>query len=106
MSFLIKTTISILLGFTVALSLGCSKDGGHAAAGDATASAADEKAIRDLVTQTVAAAGRKDMDTYARFYGPNPALVLPGIPIKYGVDSMRKSGFAEGYAIKMDTAKV
>jgi ketosteroid isomerase-like protein len=106
MSFLIKTTISILLGFTVALSLGCSKEGGHTAAGNAAATAGDEKAIRDLVTQTVAAAGRKDMDTYLRFYGPDPALVLPGIPIKYGVDTTRKNGFPEGYAIKMDTAKV
>jgi ketosteroid isomerase-like protein len=68
--------------------------------------AADEKAIRDLVVQTVEAAGRKDMDTYLRFYAPNAALVLPGMPITYGISAPKENGFPEGYAIKMDTAKV
>jgi ketosteroid isomerase-like protein len=65
-----------------------------------------DKAIRDLVVQTVEAAGRKDMNTYLRFYGPNAALVLPGMPITYGISAPRENGFPEGYAIKMDTAKV
>jgi len=68
--------------------------------------AADEQAIRDLVVQTVEAAGRKDMDAYLRFYAPNAALVLPGLPIQYGISAPKQNGFPEGYAIKMDTAKV
>jgi ketosteroid isomerase-like protein len=75
-------------------------------AGSKAAHAAGEQAIRDLVSRTVAAAGRKDMEQYLRFYGPNAALVLPGLPITYGVGAPRKNGFPPGYAIKMDTAKV
>lgn len=93
---LLMRTMGLLVA--VALSVGCSRGAGDAAG--------DEKAIRDLVTQTVAAAGRRDMETYLRFYGPDAALVLPGLPIKYGVETQRKSGFPDGYAIKMDTVKV
>ncbi|MEJ1963251.1 MAG: DUF4440 domain-containing protein [Gammaproteobacteria bacterium] len=118
MQFLAKTIASMALSATVAMSLGCSKEAGHADArpAEAAPAAADtktaaavadgEKAIRDLVVQTVEAAGRRDMDAYLRFYAPNAALVLPGIPITYGVQSPRKNGFPEGYAIKMDTVKV
>lgn len=86
------------LSAAVALSVGCSKQ--------AADPAADESAIRQLVVQTVEAAGRRDMDTYLKFYGPKAALVLPGLPITYSVESPRKNGFPDGYAIKMDTAKV
>jgi ketosteroid isomerase-like protein len=112
MRFLAKTLTSIALTATVALGVGCSKqeagqaDAQAAAPPAAQSRAADEAAIRALVVQTVAAAERRDMDTYLEFYGPNAALVLPGLPITYGVESPRKNGFAEGYAIKMDTAKV
>jgi ketosteroid isomerase-like protein len=88
------------LSAAVALGAGCSE---QKAAGN---HAADENAIRQVVVQTVDAAARGDMDTYLKFYGPNAALVLPGLPITYGVESPRKNGFPEGYAIKMDTAKV
>ena len=101
-----KTLPSIALGVMVALSVGCTQEAGHADARPAGSHAADEAAIRDLVKQTVDAAGRRDMDTYLRFYAPKAALVLPGIPITYGVESPKKNGFPDGYAIQMDTAKV
>ena len=85
------------------ITAGCAKE--TASSGNANP-AADEKAIRDLVVQTVEAAGRKDMNTYLRFYAPKAALVLPGLPIQYGISAPRENGFPEGYAIKMDTAKV
>lgn len=99
MRALARSLAFTVLSATVALGAGCSKQdaGGHAA---------DEDAIRQLVVQTVDAAGRRDMDTYLKFYGPKAALVLPGLPITYGVESPRKNGFPDGYAIKMDTAKV
>ncbi len=112
MRFLAKTLISIGLSAAVALSVGCSKEQvGHpdaqpVAAPSAEARAADESAIRAVVVRTVEAAARRDMDAYLKFYAPNAALVLPGLPITYGVASPRKNGFPEGYAIKMDTAKV
>jgi uncharacterized protein (TIGR02246 family) len=68
--------------------------------------AADEQAIRDVVTRTMDAAARLDMDTYLRFYAPNAALVLPGLPIQYGISAPKQNGFPQGYKIKMDTAKV
>ncbi len=75
-------------------------------AADPAARASGEQAIRDLVSRTVEAAGRKDMEAYLRFYAPNAALVLPGLPITYGVGAPRKNGFPPGYTIKMDTVKV
>ena len=112
MQFLAKALTSIALSATIVLSVGCSKqEAGPAEARPAAAPAAasreaDENAIRAVVVQTVDAAGRGDMDTYLKFYGPNPALVLPGMAITYGLQAPRKNGFPEGYAIKMDTAKV
>ncbi len=99
---LAKIVASMALTASLAMAAGCG--GGAAPAADTRP--ADEKAIRDLVTQTVDAAAKRDMDTYLRFYAPNAALVLPGLPITYGVASPKKNGFPEGYAIKMDTAKV
>lgn len=101
MQFRARTLGCMALSAAVALSVACSKqETGH------TGHAAAEDAIRQLVVQTVDAAGRRDMDTYLKFYGPKAALVLPGMPITYGVESPRKNGFPDGYAIKMDTAKV
>lgn len=101
MQFRARTLGCMALSAALALSVACSKQetapAGHAA---------DEDAIRQLVVQTVDAAGRRDMDTYLKFYGPKAALVLPGMPITYGVESPRQNGFPDGYAIKMDTAKV
>ena len=98
------------LGYAVcaaiaAVAAGCGSGGSGDGAGNGS-HAADEQAIRNLVVQTVEAAGRKDMDAYLRFYAPNAALVLPGIPIQYGISAPKQNGFPEGYAIKMDTAKV
>jgi len=98
------------LGYAVcaaiaAVAAGCSSGGSGDSAGNGS-HAADEQAIRNLVVQTVEAAGRKDMDAYLRFYAPNAALVLPGIPIQYGISAPKQNGFPEGYSIKMDTAKV
>jgi ketosteroid isomerase-like protein len=96
-------TSGILLAGLIMAVAGC---GGQAPEGRATNSrAADEEAIRALVVQTVEAAGRKDMETYRKFYAHDALLVLPGMPItKHSTVPMR--GFPEGYAIKMDTVKV
>jgi ketosteroid isomerase-like protein len=93
-------SLILLAGAVITSGCGGQPDGGGAS------HAADEKAIRDLVVQTVEAAGRRDMDTYLRFYAPDAALVLPGMPIQYGIKAPRENGFPEGYAIKMETAKV
>jgi ketosteroid isomerase-like protein len=66
--------------------------------------AVDEKAIRELVDRTVAAAGKSDMAEYSKFYAPNAALVLPGMAIS-NMTAPLKNGFAAGYAIKMVTVK-
>jgi ketosteroid isomerase-like protein len=66
--------------------------------------AADEKALRDLVDRTVAAAGRNDMGAYMKFYAPKAALVLPGLPITELTAPLRNS-FAPGYKIKMVTTR-
>ena len=71
MRALARTLAWSALSATVAFGTGCSKqEVGHAA---------DEEAIRQRVVQTVEAAGRRDMNTYLKFYGPNAALVLPGL---------------------------
>lgn len=70
----------------------------------AAAHAADEKALRDLVDRTVAAAGRRDLATYARYYGPQWVSALPGVPIAELTGPL-KMQFPSGYAIKMDTVK-
>ena len=117
MESLAKTISAIGLATAIALSQGCSREAAPEATAPAAAvpaaevpatdpRAADEQAIRDVVTRTMDAAAKGDMDTYLRFYAPNAALVLPGLPIKYGLAAPRKNGFPEGYEIKMDTAKV
>lgn len=99
-----------LVGAMLAVGCGSAPDSAapgaaQSAAERAEARAAGERAIRALVVQTVEAAGRKDMDTYRKFYAHDAILVLPGMPItEHSTVPMR--GFPEGYAIKMDTAKV
>jgi ketosteroid isomerase-like protein len=68
----------------------------------ANSRAAGEKAIRDLLDRTVAAAGRNDMNAYMKYYGPKAALALPGLPI---MQVSAAPTFARGYAIKMVTVK-
>jgi len=65
---------------------------------------ADEKALRDLVVRTVAAAGRRDVAAYSRYYGPRWISALPGQPIAE-VAGPLKMEFPAGYAIKMVTVK-
>ena len=65
---------------------------------------ADEKALRDLVERTVAAAGRRDVAAYSRYYGPRWISALPGQPIAE-VAGPLKMEFPAGYAIKMVTVK-
>ena len=66
--------------------------------------AADDKALRDLVDRTVAAAGRSDFVTYGKYYAPKTTLVLPGRPI-IDTDGPMKIELPVGYAIKMVTVK-
>lgn len=96
------TRAALLAGLIIVAGCGQAPDG---TADRAASRAADEDALRALVEQTVAAAGRKDMDTYKKFYAHDAILVLPGMAItEHATVPMR--GFPEGYAIKMDTAKV
>jgi ketosteroid isomerase-like protein len=74
---------------------------GHPAA---SSRAADEKALRDLVDRTVAAAERRDMAAYARYYAPKATLAVPGRPI-FEMASPTKIQLPAGYAIKMVTVK-
>jgi ketosteroid isomerase-like protein len=99
---LVKTIGPVAWLVTAVLASGCSEEKPLAA----QTHAADEQAIRDVVTRTMDAAAKRDMEAYLRFYAPNAALVLPGLPIQYGVGAPRQNGFPEGYAIKMDTVKV
>lgn len=78
--------------------------GGCGGSPGANAHAADEKALRDLVDRTVAAAGRRDLATYGRYYGPKWVSALPGVPIAELTGPL-KLQFPAGYAIKMDTVK-
>jgi ketosteroid isomerase-like protein len=66
--------------------------------------AADEKALRDLVDRTVAAAGQRDVATYGKYYAPKWTSALPGQPIAE-VASPLKMQFPTGYAIRMVTVK-
>jgi ketosteroid isomerase-like protein len=116
MHSLAKTIGAIGLAAAAALTQGCAREPVTpaaapaatvpAAAAAADTRAADEQAIRDLVTQTMDAAAKLDMETYLRFYAPKAALVLPGLPIQYGLSAPRENGFPEGYKIRMDTVKV
>jgi ketosteroid isomerase-like protein len=65
--------------------------------------AAADRAIRELVDRTVAAAARNDMATYSKYYAPNADLVLPGLPIMQMTAPLKP--FATGYAIKMVTVR-
>ena len=71
---------------------------------DLHARAVDEKALRDLVDRTVAAAGRRDFATYAKYYAPRTTLALPGRPISE-TSGPQKIQLPAGYAIKMVTVK-
>jgi hypothetical protein len=103
------TTVSACAAALLIASLGIEGCGGspgassHAAAG-ASSHAADEKALRDLVDRTVAAAGRRDMAEYSKYYGPRWTSALPGLPIAE-VASPLKMEFPAGYTIKMVTVK-
>ncbi len=66
--------------------------------------AADEKALRDLVDRTVAAAGRRDFATYGKYYAQRRTLALPGKPISEETGPV-KIELPAGYAIKMVTVK-
>lgn len=99
MQTLASVCAAVALLSALTLTAGC----GHAARnGDLRTE--DEKAIRDLVDRTVAAAGRRDMVSYSKFYARGAALVLPDLPIT-NMDGPLKGGFAAGYAIKMVTVK-
>lgn len=69
-----------------------------------TVHAADDKALRDLVDRTVAAAGRRDFATYARYYAPQTTLVLPGQAIT-STDGRRIIELPPGYTIRMVTVE-
>ena len=86
---------AVLLGASIAVS-GCGSGSG------ASSHAADDKALRDLVDRTVAAAGRRDVAEYGKYYGPKWVSALPGEPISE-VTGPLKLKFPDGYAIKMVT---
>jgi hypothetical protein len=71
---------------------------------DANSRAADEKALRDLVDRTVAAAGRNDLAAYSKYYAPKWTSALPGVPIS-DLTGPLKMPFPAGYAIKMVTVR-
>ncbi len=78
--------------------------GGCAGGTKASSHAADEKALRDLVDRTVAAAGQRDIATYSKYYGPKWISALPGVPISELTGPL-KMQFPAGYAIKMVTVR-
>ena len=71
---------------------------------DSNSHEADDKALRNLVDRTVAAAGRRDVATYGRYYAPRWTTALPGVPVSDVVGPLRMQ-FATGYAIKMVTVR-
>ena len=91
-----RTATSCILA-TVLLLSACTRP-------SATSHEADEKALRDLVDRTVEAAGKRDVATYAKYYGPKWTSALPGEPIRE-VTGPLDMKFPEGYAIKMVTVK-
>jgi ketosteroid isomerase-like protein len=95
----VTTSTWTALAAAVLLSPGCGQVNSQA-----NSRAEAEHAIRDLVARTVAAAGRNDMDTYMKYYAPQAALVLPGVPITQLSGAPQKA-FAPGYAIRMVTIK-
>ncbi len=78
--------------------------GGCGAGTGANSHAADDKALRDLVDRTVAAAGQRDIATYSKYYGPKWISALPGVPIGELTGPL-KMQFPAGYAIKMVTVR-
>jgi ketosteroid isomerase-like protein len=91
-------SVGVTLVFASVCLWGCSGPGG------ASSHAADDKALRDLVDRTVAAAGRRDVAEYGKYYGPKWMTALPGVPVSE-VTGPLKMQFATGYAIKMVTVK-
>lgn len=89
-------TLLVVLGALAALG-GCSPSTSKPASHEA-----DDKALRALVDQTVVAAGKGDIDTYGKYYGPKWVSALPGRPIEELTGPL-KLKFPEGYAIKMIT---
>ena len=71
---------------------------------DSNSHEADDRALRELVDRTVAAAGRRDVATYGRYYAPRWTTALPGVPVSEVVGPLRMQ-FATGYAIKMATVR-
>ncbi len=65
---------------------------------------ADDRALRELVDRTVAAASRRDVATYGRYYAPRWTTALPGVPVSEVVGPLRMQ-FATGYAIRMVTVR-
>jgi ketosteroid isomerase-like protein len=86
---------ALLLGASI-FAAGCGNSPGG------SSHAADDKALRDLVDRTVAAAGRRDIAEYSKYYGPKWVSALPGLPIKEETQPL-KFQFPQGYAIKMVT---
>jgi ketosteroid isomerase-like protein len=97
-------TLGTTLGVAVLVAASIFTAGCGQTTGNADSRASGEKSIRDLVDQTVAAAGRKDMAAYSKYYAPKASLALPGLPISELTPPL-KNAFAAGYAIKMVTVK-
>ncbi len=91
-------SVGVCLVFASVCLGGCSGPSG------ANSHAADDKALRELVDRTVAAAARRDATTYGKYYGPKWMTALPGVPISE-VTGPLKMQFPSGYAIKMVTVK-
>jgi ketosteroid isomerase-like protein len=64
----------------------------------------DDKALRDLVDRTVAAAMKRDFGEYGKYYAQQRTLALPGAPIAEE-SGTPKIQLPDGYAIKMVTVK-
>jgi ketosteroid isomerase-like protein len=71
---------------------------------DSKSHEADDRALRALVDRTVAAAGRRDVAAYGRYYAPRWTTALPGVPVSEVVGPLRMQ-FATGYAIRMVTVR-
>ena len=65
---------------------------------------ADDRALRDLVDRTVAAAMKRDFTEYGKYYAQRRTLALPGKPITQE-DGPPKIQLPVGYAIKMVTVE-